>query len=64
MSERILAEMIRRVVKVAPPQRLILFGPAARGERLAFLIMLLRRELCRVMQYMEVSHVWTIHTHG
>jgi predicted nucleotidyltransferase len=32
LSERILAEMIRRVVKVAHPQRLILFGSAARGE--------------------------------
>lgn len=32
LSEQILAEMIRRVVEVAHPQRLILFGSAARGD--------------------------------
>jgi len=32
LSEQTLAEMIRRVVEVAHPQRLILFGSAARGE--------------------------------
>lgn len=32
LSEQVLAEMIRRVVEVAHPQRLILFGSAARGD--------------------------------
>ena len=32
LSERILGEMIRRVVEVAHPKWLILFGSAARGD--------------------------------
>jgi predicted nucleotidyltransferase len=32
LSERTLGEMIRRVVEVAHPKRLILFGSAARGN--------------------------------
>jgi uncharacterized protein len=32
LSEKKLREIIRRVVKVAQPERIILFGSAARGE--------------------------------
>ena len=32
LSERILEEMVRRVVEVAHPKQLILFGSAARGD--------------------------------
>lgn len=31
-TEEILEEIIRRIVRVASPERIILFGPAARGE--------------------------------
>ncbi len=32
LSKRKLGEIIRRVVKVAQPEKIILFGSAARGE--------------------------------
>jgi len=31
-SERVLAEVVRRIVEVADPEKIILFGSAARGE--------------------------------
>ncbi len=32
LSQRVLEEIVRRIVEVAQPERIILFGSAARGE--------------------------------
>ena len=68
LSEQTLAEMIRRVVEVAHPQRLILFGSAARGEMgphsdVDLLVVVDQPEFTVLRDYAEPGATRRMHSH-